>query len=83
MLLANTFNPGADADFVLGVLAWCATAAAVGGLIVTGTLMALQLRHGVPGESSEHMRSLFFVLLACIVASTAGPIVQFLGPLGL
>ncbi|MEW2425916.1 hypothetical protein ACH4C6_33740 [Streptomyces sp. NPDC017943] len=82
-MLAATFNPGAEADELLGILAWCASAAAVGGVIVTGMLMALQLRHGIPGERAEHMRSLFIVLISCILTGSAGPLVAALGPLGL
>ncbi|MFF2216788.1 hypothetical protein [Streptomyces antibioticus] len=78
-----SFDPGADADFLLGLLAWCGTAAGVAGVIIVGTLMALQLRHGVPGEQAEHLRGLFFVLLASVIVSTAGPVVAFLGPLTL
>ncbi|MGI5401194.1 hypothetical protein ACQEVG_17385 [Streptomyces sp. CA-135486] len=81
--LAATFAPGAEADQLLGILAWCASAAGVGGVITVGMLMALQLRRGDPGEGGEHFRGFFFVLLACVLATTAGPIVNFLGPLGL
>ncbi|MFI7142949.1 hypothetical protein ACIBQ5_36190 [Streptomyces massasporeus] len=81
--IAATFDPGADADFLLGLLAWCASAAGVGGVLVTGLLMSLQLRRGEPGEGAFHMRSLFFVFLGSVLASTAAPIVAFLGPLGL
>lgn len=82
-LAAATFDPGADADSLLSILVWCGSAAGVAGVIVTGTLMALQLRHGIPGERAEHMRSLFIVLLSCIIITTAAPIVSFLGPLGI
>ncbi|MFH8470977.1 hypothetical protein [Streptomyces sp. NPDC017991] len=82
-MLAATFDPGPDADFILGLLAWCGTAAGVGGVIVVGTMMALQLRQGLPGEKAEHVRGLFFVLMSCVLVSTAGPIVAFLGPLGI
>lgn len=81
--LAGTFDPGADADFLLGVLAWSASAAGVAGVVITGMLMALQLRRGEMGEGASYMRGLFFVLAGCVLAATAGPIVQFLGPLAL
>ncbi|MEU0360422.1 hypothetical protein [Streptomyces cyaneofuscatus] len=81
--LSAVFDPGPEASSLLNLLAWCGTAAAVAGIIVTGTLMALRLRHGMPGEHAEHFRSLFLVLLACVVIGSAGPIVAFLGPLGL
>jgi hypothetical protein len=83
VLAEGTFDPGADADFLLGLLAWCASAAGVAGTIITGTLLALQLRRGEPGEGSTYMRGLFFVFTGCILAATAGPIVKFLGPLTL
>ncbi|MEU3855225.1 hypothetical protein [Streptomyces sp. NPDC029554] len=81
--LAATFNPGADADFLLGVLAWSASAAGVAGVLITGMLMALQLRRGEMGEGASYARGLFFVLAGCVLAATAGPIVQFLGRLTL
>ncbi|MFE1519002.1 hypothetical protein ACFW9I_19595 [[Kitasatospora] papulosa] len=81
--LAATFNPGADADNVLGILAWCASAAGVAGVLITGLLMALQLRRGEFGEGASYWRGMVFVLVGCVLTSTAGPIVQYLGPLGL
>ncbi len=45
--------------------------------------MALQLRRGDPGEGGEHFRGVFFVVLACVIATTAGPLVTFLGDLTL
>lgn len=82
-LLAGTFDPGTDADFLLGLLTWCASAAGVGGVIITGTLLALQLRRGEPGENASYMRGLFYVFLGSVLAVTAGPIIAFLGPLTL
>ncbi|MFD3653502.1 hypothetical protein [Streptomyces sp. NPDC058620] len=82
-VFAAPFSPGPEAGEVLGLLAWCASAAGVGGVITVGTLMALQLRSGRPGEGGEHFRGLFFVMLACVLASTAGPIVSSLGSLAL
>lgn len=79
--LAGTFNPGADADKILGILAWCGSAAGVAGVIITGIHMALQLRHGEMGEGSRPLRSLFIVMGACVIIATAGPIISFLGPL--
>ncbi|MFE6946572.1 hypothetical protein [Streptomyces chartreusis] len=78
--LSGTFDPGADADFLLGVLAWTASAAGVGGTIIVGMQLALQLHRGLPGEGGNYFRGLFFVLGGCILATTAGPIVSFLGP---
>ncbi|MER7548923.1 MULTISPECIES: hypothetical protein [Streptomyces] len=83
VLLAATFSPGPEAGQLLGLLAWCASAAGVGGVITVGTLMALQLRSGEHGEGGQHFRGLFFVMLASVLASTAGPLVAALGSLAL
>jgi hypothetical protein len=73
------FNPtGGDADELLALLAWCATVAGVAGLMIVGIKMALQLNRGVAGEESEHYRGFFFVIVACLLAASAGPIVTFL-----
>lgn len=79
------FDPGAggETQTLLGLLAWCASAAGVFGLLVVGMQMALQLRRGDPGEGGEHFRGVFYVTLACLVATTAGPLVSFLGDLSL
>ncbi|MFJ4633955.1 hypothetical protein [Streptomyces sp. NPDC088847] len=79
----GNFDPGPEADQVLGILGWCASAAGVAGVITVGTKMALQLRHGEPGEGVSHFRGMAIVFGACILASTAGPIISFLGPLGI
>lgn len=77
------FDPGPEAGFLLGVLAWCATAAGVFGILTVGILMSLQLRHGVPGEKAEHLRGLTIIMIACVIAASAGPLVQALGSLTL
>jgi hypothetical protein len=77
------FDPGPDAGTILGVIAWCASAAGVGGLIIVGIQMAIQMRRGDPGEGGEHFRGVLFVALSCLIASTAGPLVAFLGDLSL
>jgi hypothetical protein len=77
------YSPPTDADTIIGILAWCASACGVAGLIIVGMQMALQLRRGDPGEGGEHFRGVFFVVLACVIASTAGPLVKFLGDLTL
>lgn len=82
-LLAEPFDPGADAAFLLGVLAWCSSAAGVAGVIIVGTQLALQLRRGEPGEGSTYFRGLVIVMFASLLATTAGPVVRFLGPLTL
>ncbi|MFJ5261799.1 hypothetical protein ACIQAC_15200 [Streptomyces sp. NPDC088387] len=82
VLAAENFNP-ASAQPIINLLAWCASAAGVFGLLVVGINMSLQLRRGDPGEGGEHFRGIFFVALASLVATTAGPLVTFLGDLSL
>lgn len=83
--LAGTtyFDPGDDAKKILGYLAWSASAAGVFGLMVVGINMSIQLRRGEPGEGGEHFRGVYFVALASLIATCAGPIVTFLGDLSL
>ncbi|MEE1940978.1 hypothetical protein V1L54_16465 [Streptomyces sp. TRM 70361] len=71
------FNPSPQAEQLLGYLAWCVSAAAVAGLIIVGLQMAMQLRRGEMGEGATYFRGAFFVLGACVLGVTAGPIVQF------
>jgi hypothetical protein len=68
-----------EAGEILGFLAWCASAAGIVGLIAVGMSMAIQLRRGEPGEGGAFFRQIVFVVIACIVAVTAGPIVNFVG----
>ncbi|MFE7975108.1 hypothetical protein [Streptomyces shenzhenensis] len=84
-LLADSFNPNANGETtdILGMLAWCASAAGVGGLIIVGMQMAVQLRRGEPGEGGVHFRGVFFVTLASLLATCAGPLVAALGDLSL
>ncbi|WP_089102046.1 hypothetical protein [Streptomyces hyaluromycini] len=77
------FDPGPDAGTILDVIAWCASAAGVGGLIIVGINMAIQMRRGDPGEGGEHFRGVLFIAIACVIASTAGPLIAFLGDLSL
>lgn len=77
------YSPPAGAGTILGILAWCATAAGVAGLLIVGINMAVQLNRGEPGEGGAHFRGVFFVTLGCLVASSAGPLVAFLGDLSL
>ncbi|WP_406166544.1 hypothetical protein [Streptomyces sp. NBC_00996] len=81
-LLAD-YAPPVGANTIINLLAWCVTAAGVFGLITVGTLMALQLRRGEPGEGGEHFRGVFFVTLACLLATSAQPLVTVLGDLRL
>ncbi|WP_225854589.1 hypothetical protein [Micromonospora sp. ALFpr18c] len=63
---------------LLNVLAWCVSAAGVGGLLFIGTQMALQVRLGYPGRSAELRQEVIIVAVACIIAAAVGPIVMFL-----
>ncbi|MGI5347336.1 hypothetical protein ACQEU8_03985 [Streptomyces sp. CA-250714] len=74
------YKPTVEADGLLGLLAWGASAAGVFGLIVVGMQMAAQLRRGEMGEGATYFRGFFFVVVASIVATTAGPIVEMFGP---
>ncbi|POX40918.1 hypothetical protein C3486_11950 [Streptomyces sp. Ru73] len=60
---------------VMGIVAWVATAAGVMGLLIVGARMALSIRQG---EGQEHLVQLGTVLGACIIAATAGPVVNFI-----
>lgn len=60
---------------ILDTLAWCATAAGVMGLLIVGMRMAVSLRRG---QGEEHLVQFATVMGACIIASTAGPLVTFL-----
>ena len=57
---------------LLNWLAWLATFAAVAGLLVTASLMALSHRRG---EGSEHLAHLGMVLAACVVVAASGALV--------
>ncbi|MEU6356204.1 hypothetical protein ABZ896_44010 [Streptomyces sp. NPDC047072] len=80
---APPFNPGPSAMSILNLLGWCASAAGVFGLMVVGINMSIQLRRGEPGEGGEHFRGVYFVALASLIATCAGPLVSFLGDLSL
>jgi hypothetical protein len=77
------FDPdeGGEGKLLMNTLAWCASAAGVAGLISLGIMMALQLRHGEPGANAQHIRGFSIIMVACVLATTAGPLVTFLGPL--
>ncbi|KIF69145.1 hypothetical protein HY68_11975 [Streptomyces sp. AcH 505] len=77
------YAPPTDANTILGLLSWCASACGVGGLIIVGMQMALQLRRGEPGEGGAHFRGVFYIVLSCLIATTAGPLVTALGNLTL
>ncbi|MER7399678.1 hypothetical protein ABT381_29680 [Streptomyces sp. NPDC000151] len=59
----------------MGYVAWVATAAGVMGILIVGARMALSLRQG---EGQEHIVQLGTVLAACVIAATAGPLVNFI-----
>ncbi|WP_434741221.1 hypothetical protein [Micromonospora sp. SH-82] len=81
---ASDFDPEASgAADILGLLAWCMTAAAVGGLIITGMQMAIQLNRGTAAENSEYFRSVAMIFFACLIGASAGPLVTWFGDLGL
>ncbi|MGW3283884.1 hypothetical protein ACWDR3_04455 [Streptomyces sp. NPDC001002] len=77
------YEPTWEADYLINLLAWCATACGVAGLIIVGIQMSIQLNRGEPGEGASHFRGFFFVTLGCLVATSAGPLVSFLGDLRL
>ncbi|MER7167826.1 hypothetical protein ABT336_17370 [Micromonospora sp. NPDC000207] len=82
---AEPFDPGANGEAadILGLLAWCMTAAAVGGLIITGMQMAIQLNRGTAAENSEYFRAVAMIFFACLIGASAGPLVTWFGDLGL
>ncbi|MDH6218457.1 hypothetical protein [Streptomyces pseudovenezuelae] len=82
-LAEDTYTPPVEAHDLINLLAWCATACGVAGLIIVGIQMSIQLNRGEPGEGASHFRGFFFVTLGCLVASTAGPLVESLGDLRL
>lgn len=64
---------------LLTLMAWCVSAAAVVGLLLTGMTLASQLRRGALEERTEYTKQIAFVMAACLLATTAGPIVEALG----
>ncbi|MFI2710669.1 hypothetical protein ACH495_11140 [Micromonospora sp. NPDC018662] len=72
-------DPDAPIMQLLSLMAWCVSAAAVMGLLLTGMTLASQLRRGALEERTEYTRQIAFVMAACLLATTAGPIVQALG----
>ncbi|MFD7996486.1 hypothetical protein [Streptomyces mexicanus] len=78
-----SYSPPAEANTILDILAWCVTAGGVFGLLVVGINMAVQINRGEPGEGSSHFRGAFIVVIACLIGTTAGPLVAFLGDLSL
>ncbi|MBQ1049928.1 hypothetical protein KBX50_15825 [Micromonospora sp. C51] len=63
---------------LLDFLAWLVSAAAVAGVLITGTTLASQLRRGALEERTEYMKHVAFVLAACLIATSAGPLIAWL-----
>ncbi len=83
-LTPGIYNPGtgsAPADLagkvhlLMDIIAWGATSACVTGVAIVAAMMALAHQRGT---GSQHLSSLGYVLGACVLIGTAGPIVQFL-----
>ncbi|WP_229403237.1 hypothetical protein [Micromonospora okii] len=72
-------NPKTPVVQLLSLMAWCVSAAAVVGLLITGMTMASQLRRGALEEQTQYTRQIAIVFAACLIATTAGPIVEALG----
>ncbi|WP_089157721.1 hypothetical protein [Micromonospora sp. NBS 11-29] len=72
-------DPDAPVVQLLTLMAWCVSGAAVLGLLLTGMTLASQLRRGALEERPEYTRQIAFVMAACLLATTAGPIVGALG----
>lgn len=62
-----------DATKILGWVFWVVTILGVLGVLAVAASMAISFRRG---EASEHGSKLGIVLAACILASSAGPIVN-------
>lgn len=77
----GSFDPSQHQGmWLLELLAWCVSAAAVAGVLIVGIQLALQLRRGEPGEGATYFRGLAFVMGACVIGVSAGPIVAFVMP---
>ncbi|RIV40207.1 hypothetical protein [Micromonospora radicis] len=71
-------NEHGSVQKLLNFMAWLVSAAAVTGLLITGATLASQLRRGALEERTEYTKHLAFVVAACLLATTAGPIVSWL-----
>ncbi|WP_232521191.1 hypothetical protein [Micromonospora phaseoli] len=63
---------------LLDFMAWLVSAAAVAGVLITGATLASQLRRGALEERTEYMKHIALVLAACLIATTAGPLIAWL-----
>ncbi|MEV4337718.1 hypothetical protein [Streptomyces sp. NPDC049590] len=75
MVLAVSKSVTDPLNTILGYIAWLVTAAAVFGLLIVGTRMAISLRSG---QGDEHVVQFATVMGACVIGATAGPLVEFL-----
>ncbi|WBB57317.1 hypothetical protein [Verrucosispora sp. WMMD573] len=75
-------NPDKAVSKLLGFMAWLVSAAAVAGLLITAATLASQVRRGALEERTDYVKHLAFVLVACLVATTAGPIMAWLDVTG-
>lgn len=80
----SVFNPGTgqapsglvnQVHLLMDIVAWAATSACVVGIAIVATMMAISHHRGM---GSQHFASLGYVMAACVLIGTAGPIVQFL-----
>jgi hypothetical protein len=80
----GVYNPGigsapsdlaSQVHLLMDIVAWGATCACVVGVAIVATMMAVSHHRGMGGQ---HFASLGYVMAACILIGTAGPIVQFL-----
>ena len=78
------YNPGigsapsdltSQVHLLMDIVAWGATSACVVGVAIVATMMAVSHHRGMGGQ---HFASLGYVMAACILIGTAGPLVQFL-----
>ena len=82
--VTGVYNPGTgsvppalatQADLIINIIAWSATASCVAGILITAALMAISHHRG---GGSEHFASLGKVLTACVLVATASAIVGWL-----
>jgi hypothetical protein len=80
----GVYNPGlgsapsdlaSQVHLLMDIVAWGATCACVVGIAIVAAMMAVSHHRGTGGQ---HFASLGYVMAACVLIGTAGPIVQFL-----
>jgi len=81
---SGVYNPGigsappdltGQVHLLMDIVAWSATCACVAGIAIVAAMMAVSHHRGTGGQ---HFASLGYVMAACVLIGTAGPIVQFL-----